>query len=122
MAKIFGVDIRKVVGQAVGSGLPLVSLLKVTPGTRTTGSLSGGNNPTSQSFSVRGVVSAINVSRFEAPIDDATAQVTLIADGLPETVSPAVGDEIVADGVQYVVVNVKTDPAKAAHTLRLTEK
>jgi len=119
MPKLFGIDIAKEVSQAFNNGRDLLpaTLIKVTSGDRTTGSLTGGTNPTERKFSCRGIRSAIDRNRIdETLVQNATDSVLLLAATLPSSIVPATDDKIIIEGQTFFVVNVMIDPASATYT------
>lgn len=119
---LFDVDIAAIVADAIGPGLPEVTLIKVTNAARTAGNLAGGTNPTTTSYACRG----LTIDLEERFIDGDTVRrgdraVMLIGDTINGGATvPAAGDRITVEGVTWAVVAiVDSDPARATWTVAL---
>jgi hypothetical protein len=120
--KIFGVDIQKVVAQAIPPGaLPAMTLRKMTPGVRNPLSLAAGTNPTFADYATRGITSELMQSEIDdaAGIKKGMKKVLLIAEPLATAgVEPAKDDIVVTDEGELVVAAIlERDPATAAWVL-----
>jgi hypothetical protein len=121
VTRIFGLDIARIVSQAIPpSAVPSMVLRQWTAGTRTTGHVAAGTQPTSQDYACRGIFD----SYVRRPMMDADQvqvgdkKFLIIAQPLNDAgVIPEVDDEIVdAQGASYRVVYVpERDPASATY-------
>lgn len=117
MGKLLEGGLAKTVGKAiVKAGLTIpMTLIKVTPGTRT--SASGGTNPTEASFKARGIeteYSTYALANSLAKVGD--RQLTLLASTIGGGKVPEPNDKIISRGVTYRIVGpVGSDPALAAY-------
>ena len=128
MPDLFGLDIAGIVDSSLKSagGLPAATLIKVTPGTRTAGSLSGGTNPTQASYPTTGIFEPTTKGDWNGTSWDMTRReigtVTLM--GKPLTlagVMPEAGDLVTAvDALgtsrTYSITAVGGDPAAATYS------
>jgi hypothetical protein len=99
------------------------TLIKVTPGTRTPGSISGGTNPTTVSYSVQGVPGTTTTLRLNGTLIAGVDRVIkLFGARLPPGVVPAPEDRITMEGVTSTIVGndggnsaVMVDAARAVY-------
>lgn len=119
MGKLFGVNISKLIADEVGPGVLPATLIRVTAGTRTTGNLSGGTNPTDKSFNCRGFIDEQGVRNVDGTlVENGTKKVVLIGDTISGgAVAPSVGDKVKIEGTTYQIKAVDRDPAAATYTL-----
>ncbi len=117
---LFGVNISKIIADVVGPGVLAATLIKVTPGTRTAGQLTGGTNPTETSYSCRGFIDSKAKRNAKGSLtEDGTEKVVLIGDTISGgTVAPAVNDKVTIEGSTYYIEHVDRDPAAATYTLK----
>lgn len=114
MPNLFGLDIAGIIAQNMGRGLRPGVLTSFTPGTRTTGSLGGGNNPTSTTHTFRGFKDTTSVLRPGTLVENASAVITILGGTISPAVKPDEGDTIVLDDESFVIVGpVVADPAEA---------
>ncbi len=115
MAKLFGVDIAKIVNQEISPGLLEGTLTHEVPGTRTTGNLAGGTNPTTSTHSFKGIQEDLSVFRPEELNEEATAGVLIVVNSLSPTIVPVIGDKVVFAAGDPVmrILSIKKDPASA---------
>lgn len=117
MVKLFGVDIQKTIAKAMGPGLPKITLVVVTPGTRTASALIGGTNPTKTEYTCRGVIVDYKATQIDGTIiQRGDKQVLILAGTLPAGVKPKPGDQIKSELQVLNVVDVARDPAEATYT------
>lgn len=119
MPKLFGIDIAGQVKQAMASGLLPATLTVVTSGTRTSGQLTAGTNPTDATYSCRGVMDTYG----ERQIDGTTIQagdriVTILAATLQAGIVPKPGDFVTIESQTLKVINMFRDPAAATYRLQ----
>ena len=130
MAKFLGVDIAGILdGAFKAQGVGTVTFRKRVPGARTAGHNTAGTNDTFTSYTVRAIVDthrrSYQMSLGGAPgggptlVQAGDKKVLIFANSLPQTsaqlptVTPAVGDRIVAAGVEMTIYYVDIDPAGA---------
>ena len=124
MTELFGINIAALVDQSIQSagGLKTGTLIRATPGTRTAGNLTGGNNPTSTSYTVRGFVE--NKTERRRAGDLATVggeQISILGNSLPGDVEPRANDQVIFEGLTYTVTAItERDPARALFVLAVT--
>lgn len=117
MGKFLGVDVAKILGQAFGSKVSSVTLVKVTAWDRQAGQLTSGVNPTTQEYSARGFVEDYKDFFIDgAIIQRGDRKITLLADTVASGAVPETGDKLVIEGTTQIIVNVARDPAGATYT------
>ncbi len=100
-------------------GFPAVTLIKVTPGSRTPGQATGGVNATSASHSAKGIQESYRDNEIDSvAVKIGDRKVLILGATLPAGVVPVPGDRVISEGVTYSVVNVSRDPAAATYTLQ----
>ena len=120
MAKLFGIDIAKLVNSEIkkAGGVRPLTLTKTTPGARTPGDLSAGNNPTTTTHTGAGFVelaSARRTGQVGAAVSGETISI-LGASVLPAA-EPTVNDTVTLDGSTYLLIKlVSRDPASALYS------
>lgn len=123
---LFGIDVSGLVNQHIGSGLLPATLVKVTPGTRTAGQLTGGTNPTEVSHACRGMIDtqAVRTLKDGTLAIAGKKTIMLIGDSIAGgTVFPEPLDKIVIEGTTYLIsegAKIDRDPAKATYTCEVT--
>ena len=124
--KLFGVDIAGLIKKNVGPGVLPATLVKVTPGTRTPGSLTGGTNPTTTDYPCRGFIDSQRVAFANGTtVKAGNKVVVLIGDTIDSGsgVAPAPGDRIMIEGTTYVIPEggtIDRDPAAATYACEVT--
>jgi hypothetical protein len=120
MTKLFGVDIAGVLNKALGPGLLVVKLVKVTPGTRDPADLAAGTEPTSKTYTAKGLVADFALSQFDGvTIQRGDRKVLYLGASLPSGVVPSIGDHAIAEGVESEIVAVQRDPASATYVCQV---
>jgi len=101
-------------------GVKSATLIKVTNGARTGGSISAGTNPTETNYPCLALVE--HYSTFSIANSLATAQdrkISIFGGSLPTGVVPTSGDKVIAEGVTYHVQELTDrDPAGAMYTVK----
>ena len=117
MPDLFGLDIASIVNSAIGDagGLRPATLVKMTPGTRTGGSLSYGTNPTQASYTTSGIFEPSTAADAQTLTRRQRGTVMLLAKPLGSVV-PETGDQVTIEGAAYAVEAVSRDPAAATYS------
>lgn len=117
MTGIFGIDLAGIIFDELGPLLLDATLIKVTPGTRTGGSLTGGTNPNEASHSTKGFIDNYSDEQINGTVVMlGDRKITLLGDGLPSGVVPTPGDKITIESQTFVIADpVNRDPAAATY-------
>ena len=92
------------------------TLIKVTPGTHTPGSISGGSNPTETPHTARGWIDDFDLKDIDGTIVVAGDRlVNLLGATIQGGVSPAPSDKVTIGGATYLIKRTKSDPANALY-------
>jgi hypothetical protein len=120
MAKLFGVDIKKLVKDTFKGELIGGVLTVMVQGSRTDGSLTDGPAETEKPYPFEGIISDFKVGQVDGTnILKGDKKVLIIAGTLPDAIIPSKGDKIVIDGETVrVVALLKVDPARATYTVQ----
>lgn len=123
--KFFGVDIQTLIANSMTSAdLPKIILVKKVYGGRTA-NLTDGITNTSVQYRTRGVVSKTSIGTIaDAEQGSITErEVVMIAKPLLDKgVSPAINDQIIAEGRTFTIMSVPDrDPASATFTVSCKE-
>ena len=120
MVKLFGVDIASEIAKNMGAGLLPATLIVVTTGTRTSGSLTSGKNPSEKTFSCRGIIEDYKETQFnDTSVLRGDRKVLLLGGTLQAGIVPKLGDKVKIEGFTFNVVNVNRDPASATYSLQV---
>lgn len=116
--KLFGVNVSGLINKYVSPGVFDAILTKITEGTRTSGSLTAGTNPASESFTCRGFIDQQSFGdRPDAPLVNFDARtVVLIGDSIQSGAVPQQTDQITIEGLVYSITKVARDPAAATYS------
>lgn len=123
MPKLFGVDIQKIVSDAIPSGpkgLPSVTLRKLTNSVRDPSNLSAGPVITYEEYVTRGVATTYTLREAnDAPgVQVGDKKIVVIARPLDKLgVVPSKQDEIIVQGETLTIVWVMRDPAVATYVI-----
>lgn len=116
---LFGINIAKLISDNLGAGLLPATLTKATPGTRTTGAVTAGTNPTSTSFACRGIIDTQKVKGADG-IKRGAVKILLLGQTIAGgTVAPEPGDRVTIEGRTYRIgqdAAIDRDPAGATFT------
>lgn len=118
MANLFGVDIAQILADSIAGagGVRPGTLTKVTPGSRTGGSLTDGTNPTTTVHSFQGFVETKEARRDGQVGAGIMAVVTVIGKSVLPFAAPEVNDTALIDGVTYTLLELLSrDPAEAVY-------
>jgi len=119
MPKLFGVDIAKEISDAMGSGLLVAKLTKVTITNPTSTNTTEGGF-TEKSYSCKGVISDYADSQVTGTvIQKGDRRVLLLGGSLPLSVVPDTGDFIEIEGSKFTIVLVSRDPAAATYSCQV---
>ena len=118
MANLFGLDIAGIVNDAIASAgnLRPVTLTKTISGTRTSGSLTGGNNPTTTTHTCQGFRDS-SVMVMEGTNTRTTGRfVSILGASISPPTAPESGDTVTIDGETFRINGVpEVDPANALY-------
>lgn len=119
---LFGVNISGIIKDNIGPGVLDATLTKSTPGTRTAGQLTGGTNPTTESYACKGFIDRqANEDMKGSLISDGRVTIVLIGDTIEGgAVAPDNGDRITIEGRTYKIEVMDRDPAAATYTCAST--
>lgn len=112
------VDIGRAVLSGLGGYMIPITLLQTVAGERTPDALTAGRNTTTTTTLFKGMVE--EYSRYSVEnsfVQRGDRKILLLASSAPG-VTPKPGDRIVAEGVTYVVIDIKRDPADATWQLQ----
>ena len=119
MPKLFGLDIAGIVNRELANagGVLDGELTKVAPGTRTSGSLTGGTNPAETTHDFKGFMGRVSESRFTGQLQVVDGDVmSILGASLPSGVEPEVNDRATLEGKEWELVKLLTrDPAAALY-------
>jgi hypothetical protein len=113
-----GEEISSIINEELKDLVYSATLDKITPGTRTAGSLTSGTNPTTISHSCKGYISTFNDTQFpNTLVQNGDRAVVLLADSL--TVIPAPGDKVTIQANTYTIreKGVERDPSTSIYKL-----
>lgn len=121
MPDLFGLDIAGMVNDAIvgAGGLPALTLIKVTPGTRTSGNLTGGTNPTEVPHAGNGFEAPLSSLRPDTVAAEATGVVVILGASLPSGIEPKATDKVAFEGAASRIVRVERDPAAATYICQI---
>ncbi len=115
MSKLFGIDIAALVNKelAAAGGVLDGRLTKTAPGSRTSGSLTGGTNPKETTYNFKGFMEKVSESRFAGQLQTVDGEVmSILGASLPAGVEPEVNDKAMLEGREYELVKLLSrDPA-----------
>lgn len=121
--KLHGIDVAGIIGKEIGvntltDAAHACTLVKVTPGTRTTGQLTGGTNPTTSNHACRAFIDRQARGNRPASLVNATdVVIQVIGETIEGGVIPTVNDRIIAEGTTWYIRGVDRDPCEAVYTL-----
>lgn len=117
MGLLDGKIAKQVGGGLKKAGLSLpATLIKVTPGARTSNNQAGGTNPTEASFAARGFVTKTTKDKIGGTLVEKTDRIiALLGSTIASGQVPATNDKITIEGVTTRVFGVDRDPAKAVY-------
>lgn len=113
---LFGVNISGLINANIGPGVNDAVLTKTINGTRTSGQLTGGTNPTTTTHACKGFVDILNKNRLEgSSVQDTDSLVAIIGDSIAGGAVPTAGDRVTIVGKEYNIIEVTVDPALAVY-------
>ena len=115
MPKLLSGFIAKQIAKKLGPQLKPATLVKVTPGTRTTAS--GGLHPTSANYAARGFVESYSEQDIDGTIiTRQDRKVSLLGQSITGGQVPSSSDLILIEGITYTILNVPgRDPDAAIY-------
>ncbi len=123
MPILFGLDIAALVNDGLqeAGGVLDATLIKVSPGTRTPGDLTGGTNPTTTTHACKGFLESKGERRINGTlVSDGAVLASILGASLPVGVVPTVNDRLTIEGTTYDVKEIAgRDPAAALYVLRV---
>jgi len=116
--KLFGVNISKLIKDNIGPGVLDATLIKITQGSRTPGSLTAGRNPTTANVACKGFIDEQALrDKNGTLVDDGTKTIVLIGDTIDGGAqAPRTADQITIEGATYNIEAIDRDPAAATYT------
>lgn len=121
MTKLFGLDIARLVDQSIRSAGGVLSgtLVRSVPGTRTSGDLAGGLQPTTTTHSCRGFVETRQSRRSDSTVPVSYPQVSVLGASVTPAAVPAVNDLVTFGGRRYRLLELlQSDPAEALYVFK----
>ena len=120
MPDLFGVDIAKAVNDGLGKGLLAATLTVVTPGTRTSGGLTSGTQPTTVDHTARGFLDDYEDRHIDGTVIQRGDRIcVLLGASISGGAIPSAGDRVTIESETFNIVNVKRDPAAASYTMQV---
>lgn len=117
MPDLFGLDLAGIVADAIGvaGGLRPATLIRVYPGSRVPGALTGGTHPDPVSYTTEGLVQTSTTADPGTLTNRTTTTVTLLGrDLLAAGVEPTVGDRVTLDGLTYELTGAVSSDSSGA--------
>lgn len=117
--KGFGVDIAKEVNDALGPGIPEITLIVRVVGTVDSTDLADGAPITETPHTCKGFFDSYDSRRFgSTAIQQGTRVIVILGDSLPTGVVPKTEDRVTAEGSTYHLTGpVVRDPAGATYVI-----
>ena len=119
MANLFGLNIAGLVNSSIAQagGILDATLIKVTVGARTSGSITSGRAETRTTHAAKGIVSRFTQAELaDTNINADDRAIVLLGASIAGGQVPQRGDEITIDGTTTKIVRIlSVDPAKAAY-------
>lgn len=121
MPQLFGLDIAQIVADAVASAgnIKEATLIKIIPGARTPGQLTGGTNPTTTTHAARGYFDSLSSLRPETVVKDASGVVGLLGASIAGGQVPESGDQVTIESLTFRILQVDRDPASALYVCQV---
>lgn len=118
MVELFDIDIPAIVNGALSEGLLDATLTRRTPGTRDTGDITGGTQPTQNPFTAKGFIEDFTDKELESTdVEIGDRKITLIALSIQGLQVPEVGDKVFILNETWNIMRVDSDPVNATYTL-----
>lgn len=116
---LFGADIAGQIAAGLGHHLLGFQLLKTVEGTRSSADIAAGKQPSTKSFSCRGILESFSARQIDGTIVKSGDRKIMILGGtLPNGIVPSVQDKVLAEGSTYTITAlVERDPDAASYTL-----
>lgn len=115
--KLFGLDIAAIVNGAMGSGLPDVTLVKVTSGGRDPADPTSQLAETTANKAAKGFIENYSEEALtNTSIRRTDRLISVLGDSIADGAVPQMGDRLVAEGTTWEIVSVPgRDPAGAVY-------
>ena len=116
MPNLFGLNIASILNDALNSagGLRPAVLTKSVNGTRTPGSLTAGNNPTTTTHNCQAYVERSTERVAGTLVETGGMVVGIIGASIAPSAEPEPSDIVTVDGVDYTIDEIsEVDPARA---------
>lgn len=112
-------NIKKLVAKHLGKqkqlGIRSATLTVYTAGTRTSGSISAGTNPTSTTYPCKAFVDTTGKFMDGTLVREGRSKLSILGGTLPSGVRPKSGSAVSLAGTTYRVTRVVSDPVDAVH-------
>lgn len=119
MTNFLGVNIASLVNQHLGPRVNRMTLIKVTRGQRDVSNPTSGTIKTTSQYIGSGFVEDYDERVIDGDMVLATdRKIIMLANSIPLSISPQVGDMISAPEGVFNVVRVSRDPARAVFTIQ----
>lgn len=121
--KINGIDVSGIIAKEIGGKVlsdPVHSVIlhKTIAGSRTSGSLAGGVNPTESNKNAKGFIDNTDRKKVRSTlIERGDIVVVLIGDTIQDGAVPSTADKVTIEGAKYRIKDIDRDPAAATYTL-----
>lgn len=115
---LFNINMPSIINSAMGSLLLTGTMVKVTRGPRTDGSLTAGPSTTETSYTFKGFYDEYKDGVIDGVlIKNGDRKVMILSASCPAV--PSVGDKITLEGETKIIVSINTDPARATYSCQV---
>jgi len=111
MAKPFGIDMPALIFQVAKDMYRDATITVRKPGTRTSGSLTAGTNPTEQTLTCKAIVEDYDEAQDGGAVQRGERMIVILASSIEDGAVPKPNDRVTIDGTRYTIVKdgVRTD-------------
>lgn len=127
--ELFGVDVAGIIADALGDGLPDVTITRAAAGARQAGNLTGGRKPAPpQKFSCKGFWDDFSGPQPGIDLEVGDRKAVLIGDTIPAAALPIQRNDLITvhedggDVSLYVEKPVRRDPAAATYEFQCRDR
>lgn len=121
MPNLFGFDLAQEIADAFSGELVSGSLEKITPGTRTTGSLTAGTNSKSETHTFEGFLEIREIRRKGQLGSEQANVLTIIANSIKPSATPEINDKATIESLTFDITEILgRDPAAAVYECLVT--